>query len=130
MVAVYELDDAGLISAWREYLDMENLEQKLGGEPAPDPTSEPDEETIGRFVTDQYRLWSEGEVDEMLALFRRIAPNGYTVKYVGQPAQPGEVAMAEMIEAYPTRSGLIFSNSSLMAMRQRLLWRTVSSRAA
>jgi limonene-1,2-epoxide hydrolase len=30
MVAVYELDDAGLIKRWREYLDMADLTRKMG----------------------------------------------------------------------------------------------------
>jgi limonene-1,2-epoxide hydrolase len=30
MVAVYELDDQGLIKAWREYLDMADLTRKMG----------------------------------------------------------------------------------------------------
>lgn len=31
MVAVYELDDDGLICAWREYLDMADLTRKMQG---------------------------------------------------------------------------------------------------
>jgi limonene-1,2-epoxide hydrolase len=30
MVAIYELDDAGLIRRWREYLDMADLTAKMG----------------------------------------------------------------------------------------------------
>lgn len=30
MVAIYELDEAGLITRWREYLDMANLTRKMG----------------------------------------------------------------------------------------------------
>jgi limonene-1,2-epoxide hydrolase len=30
MVAIYELDDAGLIRRWREYLDMADLAEKMG----------------------------------------------------------------------------------------------------
>ena len=30
MVAIYELDDAGLIKRWREYLDMADLARKMG----------------------------------------------------------------------------------------------------
>lgn len=33
MVAVYELDNAGLICRWREYLDTEDLKQKTGQSP-------------------------------------------------------------------------------------------------
>ena len=32
MVAIYELDDNGLIKRWREYLDMKDLDQKRGVE--------------------------------------------------------------------------------------------------
>jgi limonene-1,2-epoxide hydrolase len=34
MVAIYELDDAGLIKRWREYLDMADLTEKMGSENA------------------------------------------------------------------------------------------------
>jgi limonene-1,2-epoxide hydrolase len=34
MVAVYELDDAGLIKRWREYLDMADLMRKQGTDEA------------------------------------------------------------------------------------------------
>ena len=30
MVAIYEFDDAGLIVKWREYLDMDDLNRKMG----------------------------------------------------------------------------------------------------
>jgi limonene-1,2-epoxide hydrolase len=30
MVAIYELDEAGLINRWREYLDMADLTRKMG----------------------------------------------------------------------------------------------------
>jgi limonene-1,2-epoxide hydrolase len=33
MVAVYELNDEGLISAWREYLDTADLARKSGASP-------------------------------------------------------------------------------------------------
>lgn len=52
---------------------------------------------IEQFIRDQYRLWSEDRIDEMMVLFRRIAPNGFTIEYVGKPPQEGEQAMAEMI---------------------------------
>lgn len=34
MVAIYELDENGLIRRWREYLDMDDLKTKMGG-PSP-----------------------------------------------------------------------------------------------
>lgn len=30
LVAIYEFDDAGLITRWREYLDMDDLNRKMG----------------------------------------------------------------------------------------------------
>ncbi len=99
MVAVYEFDDAGLISRWREYLDMVDLTEKMNVELDGQPAG-PSEQEIETFLRDQYRLWSEDKVEEMLALFRVIAPRGYTIEYVGQPVQEGEQAMAEMIAQY------------------------------
>jgi limonene-1,2-epoxide hydrolase len=35
MVAIYEFDDNGLIKLWREYLDMADLNAKMGAEATP-----------------------------------------------------------------------------------------------
>lgn len=52
---------------------------------------------ITTFLTEQYRLWSENKIDEMMALFSEIAPNGYTIEYVGQGPIDGPKGMADMI---------------------------------
>lgn len=62
--------------------------------------SELSKQDIENFITSQYQLWSENRVDEMMALFRTIAPNGFTIQYVGEPAIEGEKAMADMIASY------------------------------
>jgi hypothetical protein len=55
---------------------------------------------IDRFIREQYRLWSADAVDDMLELFRNVAPRGYTIQYVGHPAEEGNAAMATMISQY------------------------------
>ena len=62
--------------------------------------SELSKQDIEHFITTQYQLWSENRVDEMMALFRTIAPNGFTIQYIGSPEIEGEKAMVEMIAAY------------------------------
>lgn len=57
----------------------------------------PSEDEIRTFVTEQYRLWSEDKIDEMMALFRQMGRNGYTIEYVGSPPANGEDVMATMI---------------------------------
>ena len=60
----------------------------------------PNEEQIRTFVTEQYRLWSEDRIDEMMALFREMGRNGYTIEYVGSPPADGEEVMATMIREH------------------------------
>ncbi len=55
---------------------------------------------IERFIRDQYRLWSDDRVEEMLELFRTIAPAGYTIEYVGRGVEDGDASMAAMIDQY------------------------------
>ncbi|MDB6060874.1 MAG: hypothetical protein JWM78_977 [Verrucomicrobiaceae bacterium] len=62
--------------------------------------SELSKQDIEQFITNQYQLWSENRVDEMMALIRAIAPNGFTIEYIGAPPIEGEKAMAEMIANY------------------------------
>lgn len=62
--------------------------------------STPDPKTIETFLRDQYRLWSEGRFEEMLAEFRKIAPNGLTIEYVGSEPQEGWQALDEMWKQY------------------------------
>ncbi|ALR22017.1 MULTISPECIES: nuclear transport factor 2 family protein [Sphingobium] len=62
--------------------------------------SDVSKQDIENFITNQYRLWSENRIDEMMDLFRAIAPNGFTIQYVGAPEVEGEKAMADMIAEY------------------------------
>ena len=62
--------------------------------------AEVSKQEIEHFLVNQYRLWSEDRIDEMMDLFRRIAPNGFTIQYVGSPEVEGEKAMADMIAQY------------------------------
>ena len=57
----------------------------------------PSEDEIRTFLIEQYRLWSEDKIDEMMALFRQMGRNGYTIEYVGSPPADGEEVMATMI---------------------------------
>ncbi|MAT52474.1 MAG: hypothetical protein CMK32_14955 [Porticoccaceae bacterium] len=60
----------------------------------------PDPKTIETFLRTQYRLWSEGKFEEMLEEFRKIAPNGLTIQYVGKEAKDGWQELQEMWEQY------------------------------
>ena len=42
MVAIYEFDDAGKIVKWREYLDMDDLNRKMGIAGAQNPAGQPE----------------------------------------------------------------------------------------
>lgn len=57
----------------------------------------PSSSEIEDFLRKQYQLWNEQKFDEMLEYFRRIAPNGFTIEYVGGPVLAGEPAMKAMI---------------------------------
>lgn len=58
------------------------------------------QQDIEQFIINQYQLWSENRIDELMNLFRAIAPNGFTIQYVGTPEIEGEKAMADMIANY------------------------------
>lgn len=60
----------------------------------------PTAEVIEAFLRAQYRLWSEGKYPEMLAEFRRIAPNGLTIEYVGSEPVDGWAALDDMWREY------------------------------
>lgn len=62
----------------------------------PNPTSE----EIAKFVREQYLLWNDQKREELMAYFRRMAPNGFIIEYVGKPPQEGEQAMDEMFAQY------------------------------
>jgi hypothetical protein len=55
---------------------------------------------IEKFLREQYQLWNDRDRDGIFACFRKIAPNGFTVEYVGGSFQDGERAMNEMFEVY------------------------------
>ena len=57
-------------------------------------------EGIERFLRAQYRLWNEQKFDEMIDLFRSVAPGKLTIEYVGLPPLDGWKALDEMCEAY------------------------------
>jgi hypothetical protein len=48
------------------------------------------------FLRKQYALWNEGKRTELFALFRAMAPNAFTVEYVGHPVQDGWKALEEI----------------------------------
>lgn len=60
----------------------------------------PSSDEIAEFLRTQYLLWNDNKIDEMMAYFRRMAPNGFTIEYVGAEPQEGEQAMADMIAQY------------------------------
>ena len=49
--------------------------------------------TISAFLLEQYALWNQGKRAELIGLFRRLAPRGMTVEFVGTPVQDGWKAM-------------------------------------
>lgn len=55
---------------------------------------------IKHFVREHYQLWNEQKREELLALCDAIAPNGYTIEYVGRPVQDGRQGWDEMFAHY------------------------------
>jgi len=55
---------------------------------------------LEQAIRDNYRLWNEGKRDELDRLFRTLGPDGFTIQYVGSPAQEGGRAMEEMWAQY------------------------------
>jgi len=55
---------------------------------------------LEQAIRDNYRLWNAGKRDELDHLFRTLAPNGFTIEYVGAPAVDGVKAMEEMWAEY------------------------------
>lgn len=60
----------------------------------------PDPKTIEAFLRLQYQQWANGEFEAMLEEFRKIAPNGLTIEYVGSEPRDGWVELDEMWEQY------------------------------
>ena len=59
-----------------------------------------EESAFEQAIRDNYRLWNEGKRDELAALFFRMAPQGFSIEYVGSPAVDGPVAMDAMWRDY------------------------------
>lgn len=78
--------------------------------------STPDPKTIENFLRLQYQLWSEGKFEEMLGEFRKIAPNGLTIEYVGKPPRDGWQELDDMWRDYgnkcPTEVVLLLVNGN------------------
>jgi hypothetical protein len=95
---------------WRPGLSINKHNQ---GAPS---MSTPDAKTIETFLRLQYRLWSEGKFEEMLAAFREIAPNGLTIEYVGKEPRDGWQELDEMWAQYgnkcPTEVVLLLVNGN------------------
>ena len=85
----------------------------------------PSEEKIRQFILDQYRLWGEDRLDEMMTLIREMAPQGYTIEYVGGPVLDGASAMADMIATHggkiATDVGHLIVNGNVPKVPQRFM---------
>ncbi|MPS67259.1 MAG: hypothetical protein E2586_02015 [Novosphingobium sp.] len=55
---------------------------------------------LEQAIKDNYRLWNEGKREELDALFRSLAPHGFTIEYVGSSAVDGPTAMAAIWKEY------------------------------
>jgi hypothetical protein len=64
---------------------------------------EPDAAAISAFLIEQYALWNEGKRAELIASFRKLAPDGFTVEYVGTPAQDGWKALDDIWDQHGGR---------------------------
>lgn len=47
------------------------------------------EDDIRAFMLKQFELWNARDKEEMFALYKRAAPNGYTIEIVGHPIMEG-----------------------------------------
>lgn len=56
----------------------------------------PTETEIMAFLTEQLALWNAGEREAMTALYRRHAPDGLVIEYVGHPIGDGWAAYNHM----------------------------------
>lgn len=62
--------------------------------------SAPSADEIRTFLTRQYDAWNRNEHDEMFALFDTIAPEGFTIEYVGGESQEGHAALRTICDQY------------------------------
>jgi hypothetical protein len=60
----------------------------------------PDADEIHRFVASQLEFWNAGQRTEMTDLYRRYAPDGLTIEYVGQPVGDGWPLYEHMWDNY------------------------------
>lgn len=60
----------------------------------------PTPEVIESFLRSQYDAWNQNRQAEMLAMFDAIAPNGFTIEYVGSAPQEGHEALATICRDY------------------------------
>jgi len=51
-------------------------------------------------ITDNYRLWNEGNIDGLMSLFDKMGPAGFAIEYVGSDPVEGKEAMADMWDQY------------------------------
>ncbi len=56
----------------------------------------PDTGYIEAFLVAQTTHWNEGDKQAFLAEYRRVAPDGLTIEYVGRPSQDGWPILDQM----------------------------------
>jgi hypothetical protein len=60
----------------------------------PTSTPTPQEQAIRDFHFEQVELWNAGRQEDFMALYRRTAPAGLTLEYVGKQTLTGDAAWA------------------------------------
>lgn len=65
-------------------------------------TTPADESSIRSFIFQQVELWNAKRKDEFLALYRRMAPAGLTLEYVGKQTATGEAAWQGLEQMWAT----------------------------
>lgn len=60
----------------------------------------PSERQIHDFLHEQIRLWNAQDRAGFEALYRRYAPNGLSIEYVGQPVGEGWEAFNQLWDGY------------------------------
>lgn len=62
--------------------------------------TQPTADEIRAFLKNQYDAWNRNERAPLMAMFDAIAPNGYTIEYVGGAVQEGHAALDEIWRLY------------------------------
>src|SRR5690606_16648714 len=74
------------------------------------------DEIFKQAIEDNYRLWNENKIDDLLALFDKMGPEGFTIEYVGQEPVEGKKAIADMWAQYggksPAKPQLVLVNGN------------------